>query len=402
MAVSLSTISAIAGRKGNQYLEEQINFKSQLMGSKSIQKEKCEGVVRVINVQAGGLGSVSITTGGATYPTAESNDPVQLLVRPVNFIGHVSLPFDAAELVNGKAESIKLVRNHFELLGENLGQNLGRALLDGYLAGNEADATISGTSTATVSVSDITGFRINQIVDFYDTAVSAKQHTARVDSVTRDGDGTGSIGLSEVKNGSGTLLTSGTISEGDGIWVQGWNAPAAGFRFTSLADACGSDDLYGTTVSNRDWSGTSQAAGGALSNELMREVCDTIGARSGSDPTHTVMHRVAFQDYEQLNVSNRRYLEGDKLDAFGKNHLMAEFRGRPVVVDDNCPARQVFFLNDKAFKLGVWREFAPLGNGNEAEISQTAYSYLIKIAGMFNSLVERRNCLGRLTGVTIG
>lgn len=403
MAISLSTISAIAARKGNEYLAEQVNFKAQVLKDKALDKETVSGQVRIVNVQAGGLGSVAILTGGASYPTAESKEATQLMVRPVSFVGHVSIPYDAAELVSGKNDSVKLVRNQFELVGRNLGQNLGRAIFDGYLGGNEANATISGSSTATVSVSDITGFRVGQIVDFYNTAADTKSHTARVGSITRDGDGTGSIAFTEFKNGSGVAETSGTVAEGDGLWIQGFLSPSAGFRFTSLANIVGSSDLYGTAVSNSDWAGTDTNLAGALSLEAMRELCDDVGAKSGEDPTHVFMHRLTFQDYEQLHVSNRRYNQGDPMDAFGKNALKPEFRGTPVIVDDNCPAKSVFFFNSDAVKLGVWREFAPMNNGKDmAEISQTSYSYLMKVSGMYNLCVDRRNAIGRLRGITIG
>jgi hypothetical protein len=400
MAVSLSTIAAIAARKGNEYLSEQVNFKSQILAKKGLEKEKCEGQVRVVNVQAGGLGSTALLAGGATYPTAESHEATQLLVKPASFVGHVSIPFDSAELVSGKADSVKLVRNQFELVGKNLGQQLGRAIFDGKLGMVEATATITAQA-ATVSVNDITGFRVNQIVDIYQSDNSTKVGSGRVSSVTRDGDGTGSVALTGLINGSGSALT-GSITISGNCWLQGFLSLTTGQRFTSLADAVGSGDLYGTTVSASDWSGTDTAAGGALSLAGMREVCDDVASRSGEEPTHTVMHRLAFQDYEDLHTSNRRYLEG-KMDAFGKNDLAPEFRGRPVVVDDNCPAKSVFFINSDAVKLGVWREFAPMTNGKDmAEVSQSTYSYLMKVAGMFNLVVERRNALGRLNTITIG
>lgn len=401
MAVTLSTISAIAARKGNDYLSEQINFKAQILAKKGLQKEKCEGAVRNINVQAGGLGSVALIAGGATYPTAESKEATQLVAKPASFVGHVSIPFDAAELVSGKADSIKLVRNQFELVGKNLGQNLGRVIFDGYLGACESAATITAQA-ATASVSDITGFRVGQIVDIYATGGSSKVGSGRVDSVTRDGDGTGSVALTGLVDGSGSALT-GTIAAARGFWVQGFQALSSGLKFHSLADAVGSADLYGTAVSSSDWSGTDTAAGGALSLELMRELSDDIAAKSGDDPTHVAMHRLAFQDYEQLHVSNRRYQEGEVMDAFGKNALGPEFRGKPVIVDDNCPGRDVFFINDQAVKLGMWREFAPMVNGKDmAEVSQTTFSYLLKVVGMSQLIVERRNAVGRLKAVTIG
>jgi hypothetical protein len=36
-----------------------------------------------------------------------------------------------------------------------------------------------------------------------------------------------------------------------------------------------------------------------------------------------------------------------------------------------------------------------------AEVSQTNYSYLMKVAGMFNMVVDRRNSLGRLKAITV-
>lgn len=405
MAVTLASITAVADRDGNKIVTDQVNLASQVIGDGVFKKDmSCEGSVKVINVLANGLGSVGTLTGGATYFTAESNSPTQLLARPVSLMGHVSLPIDAAKLVSGKKDSIDLIKRHFQMLGDNLGHEIGVLSIDGYLGAVEANATISGTSTATLSVNRAAGFRVGQRVDIYNAAASSKTHNARITAVVPDGDGTVTLSLAEVKDSSAVLETSGTISASDGVWRQGALTPAAGSRFTSLADACGSADLYATTVSDSDWSGNSTNVAGSLSLEAMREMWFKILARSNKQPTDVIMSPEAFQDYEQLHVSNRRYIEGDKMDAFGKNALKPVFSGTPICVDVNCPDSKVFFHNRDVFKIGVWDDFGGLGGQGDSgiDVSQTAYSYLIKQSGMFNGLVYQRNALGVLTGVTLG
>lgn len=425
MALALSTIQAIAARKGNEYLQQQINLKAQILGSKALEKQKVDGAVRIINVQASGLDSVAILQGGDAYPglsggstgAGSGNQATQLVARPANFVGLVRIPFDSAEVVTGKADSINLVKNQFELIGRNLGQQIGRSIFSPIVAvalTAQMPATVAAGASGTLTgILDCRGFRVGQVYDMWATSAvtsgiptlsgSAAVTQIKVTSVTFSSASSGAGDVAFTNVGS---AATGTAAD-RAFTLRGSLDSSAAEYFTSLSSAVGSGNLYGTAVSGADWSGNDFGTLGstALTPGAMREVVDTIQARSGENLRCVVMSPLAFTEYELAcmagGASNagggtRFFGAGDKLDPFGKNGDGPMFMGKPIIVDDNCPTREVYFIGENAVELGEWREVAPLVKDRMAEVSQTAYEYQIKCAGMANLVVKKRAALGRL------
>ena len=401
MGITLAAMALIAARDGNDAVKDQVNLKSQVRAQKALSEEKVSGV-RVIQANNAALGSSAIVVGGGTYPTDENAAPTPLYVSPVSFLAHASIPIDSAEMVNGKGDAINLVTQNMRNASATAAHDMGRAIFDGYLGAVEVTTSISAGAIASLPVNQASGLRQNKIVDLYQTNGSTKVGTGRVGAVTRDGDGTCHVAVSELKDTSGATLT-GSLAAGTGLWIQGFLTPAAAQQFCSLSSAVGSADLYGTNVASADWTGVDKTLGDVISLGALRGLCDDIASRNGSDPDVFFMGRAVFQDWEQLQATNIRYAQGDTLDPLGKNGVRPMFRDKPIVVDDNCPDSQVFAVVKDAYLLGLKRELSTLGNTGAGgpEVSQTKLSYLIKIFGMMNGIVDHRNGVGRLKSVTI-
>jgi hypothetical protein len=447
MTLALSTIQNVAVLRGNEYLNKQVALKAQLIASGALVKEDVKDGRRVINVTSGGLDSVGVIDGGAAFPgsslsaavsassLSQGSQPYQLTALPANFVGVVRIPYDAAEVINGKGAQVSLIKENFDLVGKNLGMQLGRAvfspvfcyvtqaqltaatLTNPSASGLAASATWAASQVMSVTLDDVRGFREGQVVDvFSDTtsgsgvplALSARLGQALVGAITFTSASScaGTISL--------TALSAIVNSAGLGLvfTIPGLlSATNASEKFTSLSSASGSAALYGSSDTIPSWSGNQSGDfSTALTSGRMREMMDSIGARSGEDVRFIAMSRMGFTDYE-LSVMNgafnssgvqtaagggvRMYSEGDSLDPFGKNAARPTFAGKQIVVDDNCPSREVYMVGENAAKLGVWREIKPL-TGQTAEMSQLFFEYQIKCGGMYNQLILKRNAIARL------
>lgn len=442
MALTLSTIVNIAAMRGNEYLNKQVALKAQLIASGALVKEEVKDGRRVINIASGGLDSVGVIDGGAAYPgsslasavastsLSQGSQPVQLTSTPANFVGVVRIPYDSAEVVNGKGAQVALIKEQFDLVGKNLGMQLGRAVFSPVLCNittaqlaAATPAIATGWSVASVaSLDDVRGFREGQLVDvFADTASGSSAPTGlRLGQAV-----VGAITFTSASSCAGTVSLTPlaaiafTAANGLVFALPGLLSATDTFaseKFVSLSAASGpvTSGLYGSgslasTVPS--WGGNQSGDfSTALTSGRMREMMDSISARSGEDVRFVAMSRMGFTDYE-LSVMNgafnssgvqtaagggvRMYSEGENLDPFGKNSVRPTFAGKQIVVDDNCPSREIYMVGENAVKLGVWREIKPL-TGQTAELSQLFYEYQIKCSGMYQNLILKRNAIARL------
>lgn len=403
MALTLTSISALLARKGNDYINEQLNFVNKFMAMDGLPKKNYAGVSPIVQVRAGGMSSTGIIVSDQFYDTPDVQDAATLRVAPVSFAGIATIGEDIVEMLTAKQDSINIVKDQVGVVTKNILLDLGRSQLDGYGGGVVTAAAISGTSTATLTLQDVNFPKPKKLYEVYSQDKSTKLFSFIVTQIaSRDGLGGCTVLVNSVRNGAGALLTSGTFTLGAGIWVKGYLTPSAANRFVSLADACGSGDIYGQNVPNADWSGTETFAGGPLNLEMLRELDDDASQRSGLPMDVTTMGRLVFQDYEQLHISGRRYVEGDTMDAFGNNATHPEFRGKPIIVDDNCPARSVFMHSKMAGELCEFKKLSPINrNGKDVEDSQVQYSVIIKYSGMWNQRITQRNAFARLRDVVI-
>lgn len=400
MAVTIAALKQIMARKGNKIINDQVNLASPLV--EKMPKEKCSGFVKSINVQAGAVATQRIA-GGGTYNEsasgssigANTSDVTQILATPVDRSARMQIPLPAAEEVTGKADSFNLVKNQLSVAASSLGQHLGADVIDDGAATITASGTDPNGSAFSLTVDNIARFRVGGVYELYDDSASAVAvNDLKVTSITDNGDGTGVI--------AGT--TSDTLTVQDGYDTLNSLGATAVSGSVSLSDLCGSSTVYGTAVSGADWSGTDSALSGALSATALRQLFSDIRRRSGKYPDHVVISVAQFEEYQDLfagAAGGRRFMEAS-FDPYGKDHMAPTFMGAKIVVDDNCPDGKVYAFHSAHTKLGVWRDFGPrMGEAGGAEVSQTAHELLLTLVGRHQLLCDKRNSVGRRTGVTL-
>lgn len=397
MSLTLDGVKYFAPRQGNQKVNDAVNKASPFV--QKLEVEKLDGV-RNINISPGVLNSAVTITASDTYPTADTSTLTQAIAKPVSRFVHAKVPVDLAEMCSSEKDAITLLKKAFGDAGNSLAVMHERGCLDGYLAGVEVSASISAQA-ATISVNDCHGLVSGTTFDIYNAAANSKIGSGIVGAITRDGDGTGSFAASSLVDGSGVALTSGIVA-GVGLWLAGWLTPVAANRFVSLSDACGSADIYGTTVSGSDWSGFERDLGAALGTDDIDELLDSVAQRGGHEPDMLVCARPVAQDINELNKGQVQFRVGDKLDPVGNNRMNQVYAGINVVKSDRCPGTQLFALSGEGYKLGVKRGFSSLGSQKDgAIVSETTFDYKIKILGMHQGIVDTRNAVGRLKHISI-
>ena len=92
----------------------------------------------------------------------------------------------------------------------------------------------------------------------------------------------------------------------------------------------------------------------------------------GSDkPTLIVTSQIAFDAYEECLTAQKRFGASDKsLADAGFSNLL--YRGTPVVVDDECPAGKMFFINEKYVQFRHHRKRNFSFEGFQKPINQDA------------------------------
>lgn len=147
---------------------------------------------------------------------------------------------------------------------------------------------------------------------------------------------------------------------------------------------------------NTYWRNTWLAEGGALDLASMRNVFNSA-SRGNAKPDLIITTQDVYEDYEALVLANNDITRTNvKLGDAGFQNL--EFKGVPMVFDEDCPTGVMFFLNSQFLKFvaGKGRFFknTPFQKpeNQDAKVSQ------VLLYG--NLLTMNRARLGRLDGIT--
>jgi hypothetical protein len=140
---------------------------------------------------------------------------------------------------------------------------------------------------------------------------------------------------------------------------------------------------------------------GSGDNSIQREMREMYGKCSvGSDqPTLIITDQINFDCYEESLSGQKRF--GPSSSALADAGFQAlKYRGADVVVDDKCPAGEMYFLNEKyiGFRHHSKRNFA--FEGFQKPVNQDAR--IAKILWLGALTVSNPSMLGRISGLATG
>jgi hypothetical protein len=420
MAITVSDISALVARFGNEIVHEQSNQAAPLR--QHFKEHKEGGRVGIVNPKEGEVSSVGWLADSGTLPEKRNVTPVQFTYLPKFLYGKLGIPRGAATLATGEGEGINLVKEELESLGASLGRQLERAILGSTIetltAATEAelDAAISLGGQSTMTTSNPEAYRVGMIVERRSSGAGALEELMRVAKVEYSpGSATATItfdrssGITQTNAGNltqtgyGYASTAGTASAtGDVLYPLGGYDDAC----VSLYDVA-NGTCYGTDAAVPGWTGNYKDISGSLTRGDMRDMSTTIKRRAGKGWDKIFMNSLNLQRYEEFMLDARRFVTG-KMDAVGG--VKSEFEGKDIVVSENVASSKIHFVSTDDAKIHCFKDFVDDMDGGpapasasglaHAQVDASTFDYFHERWGAFNLRVTKRNAHGLIDGIT--
>lgn len=206
-----------------------------------------------------------------------------------------------------------------------------------------------------------------------------------------------------------TLTTAATTSTTDYIFLTGnggsGNSQKETTGLQSIIDSTGA--LFNVDPATYPvWSSTENGNGGtnrALSENLMESVYDSIRIASGRDPNLIICHHGVRRAYVALMQSQKRFVNTVQLKGgYGSGlEFVAGGGSIPVVVDRDCPANSMFFINTKHLTeyIGSDWEFIDK-DGSVLHWLGTTDSYSFVLRKELELACDARSPHGKLVDIT--
>jgi hypothetical protein len=442
--ISASDIVDFAAREGNKKIEEQVNMKARLFSA--LDKQKMTGKRAIINIVAGGLSSTSQVEDFGALPTEAASTPDQGFVDAVAYVSRLGLGRIALATLSGVDDSADLLDTQIGLAASDMARQVGRAVYGSTLAiptasTNTVRQAVAGeVVTMTVTLAGgLSDFREGEAYVFEAAAVTTGSFpvlctnvaitSASVATVTFVGGPTGVPGYQTTTFADNLMVSCGgaageaagvigDIAVGDRFFLLGSRVkPTAGSAATglvtrgaanaslvSLDTIFASGSLHGLASGVLGWTGISFAAALPTAQTFM-QASQIMQARSGDPATHLVLNNVAAAAYASAQVSSgsfltslttqpRRNVDG-KLDQLGKgadSESGISMFGRPIIIDNNCPASQSFLINKDYLKVGEWQKMqAEDEGGSPLLLSRTTFSKEVQYSCIYNLICKKRN-----------
>ena len=411
MAFSYSALTNLLAEDGRDDLIDQIDNETTIVdwkmpegGKKNPTKVFAKMVrpeeVGRVQIDNSGMTNVAYQVDGATR-----NAAVQLTYASGNYgfsiiTGDLEFPAGILQVARG-GNGIDLYMEAMGKAARQLARTSERAVIDHSLAAVEGTESIG--SNVVVEIDDISGFRTGGgLVDIYaSNGTTVKQLNAVTGALVDDGDGTGSIVI--------TNLTANLVA-GDLMYLAasaGGATPAGSVRNVNIRDIMNSSvALYSNLAVSDQPAGTLDSTTTAWGNAAGKRMIQRIFAQCSQSPDVILAHPYQVQKiYESQNPS-LRFAPGDTLDTYGPN---MKFDGCTVIQSNSAKPKSAMFLNTKEHvtKMHVFWEPQPQTDGGKnggwsresLQLSQVNFSWKLFLSMGFNLRVPRRNAHGMFTNL---
>lgn len=442
-AVTTGVLSGLVKQFSAGRFESTINNEAPLIGSGVLQKREASGEELIKEVYVGGHSATAFTNDGGLRPKGAALVPVKARQMPTYITSTLTMGKGAAIAKLDEDRVVEMFDSNLQAVAEDCARHLNRAIYGGSNAPQAGtvwnQTAINGT--ATVNFLDVSMFKPGAAYDWRDST-NSKDWVVRCTAVTPAAVGANSANVAgsasfindvpDMTTGAPVALTSVTIAVGDLFRLRGTGstvtafggAQGTGAAMVSIDDIAGSG-ATSTTIhglapaSVAGWVGQTSALSGPYTQEAALAFFMRGHQYSGHQFTDIIMApqcaaaHAASAGYQgavfgvgslSISAATPRNL-GNSMDKFG---AMADgyesglrLSGKNILVDPNAPATTVIFHNRDKLKLAVWQEMEPEDeDGNSNFISRTNVNMEAYITGAMNLFVEKRQCIGTLTGIT--
>lgn len=453
--LTASDIVAFAAREGNKMIEAQVNMKARLFAA--LDKQQMKGKRAVINVVNGGLSSTAQVLDYGALPSEAANVPAQGFVDAVGYVSRLGLGRIALETLAGVDDSADLLDLQLQIAADDMARQIGRAVFGSQLASPQLNSTVSDGGFTQGAWSAVSGdqtsvtirftgglgdFREGEAYIWEPNAVNTTAFHVLCDDVSIAADnkvdvkfiaGVGGVpgyntgayatavatnnngGTGYIKTGDKFYLRGSRVTSAAGTGITRGNSNASPVSLQDITDS--SSSLHTLPANNRGWTGITFSSAGSPTPELFLGKSKLLQARAGVAPTHLVLGSLASAAYGAAQITAgamgfgsssltqpRRSVDG-KLDRYGKDADMESglaMFGRPVLVDDNCPATNAYLINKDYLKVGEWKKIsAEDEGGSPLLLSRSTFSKEVQFSCIYNLVCRKRNAHARLTDLLI-
>lgn len=435
--VTISSISGVLAEFGPEKFVNTVNTTSALIGSGALEKVPQDGEEIVVPADVGESPSTTYAFDFGTRPVGQTTTPVKARYVPSIVTSRLSLGKMSSLAKMADKQLSEMLDFKLDALAKSAARHVGRGLYGGQVV-PAAVATWSGTaadSTVTMSFLDVSIFREGAAYDFVDTSASLS-YVIRCLNVTPTAVSPNSANVAGTVTFINDVINPATnavvalgataVAVDDVLALRGTfagfggsNAVVSGKRLNNFDDVAGSGatSAFGgiAPASLPGWQGQTLALAAAYSHEAMLQFGSRLLQRSGEMFTHAIMnplvaaaHRIQAGSFgavygltAQPTAQRPMNLQASS-DKYGRDSGL-QLQGRPVLVDENCPATVVVFHNKDHFKLGVWQEMEPetlTENGGIVWTNPTTLSIDSHFTGAMQAYTGKRSAIGMVTGLT--
>lgn len=293
-------------------------------------------------------------SAGDPLPLARAQNLSKAVFPMKKMVSRVEIQGEAWRATEGAGlkSFINLIREETNDALEGHAKEL-NAILYGDGTGLLAAATTgvtSGTGNATFTVNDIRRWGVGMLVDVEDASATVLATDQSVTDVDRSA---GQVTIN--RTGPGYAITTGGAGVGSNFYRAGSKNKELMGLSGIVDDATLLASLQGITVSGNSWwkasrlgnSGTARA----LTLDLMEQSYNASMQQNNTAPDAIFMDFTQKRKYEQLLVSDKRYVQERDLPTLDGGYGKLSYNNVPMNFDTDCVAGTVFFLQTKYLKM---------------------------------------------------
>ncbi len=335
-------------------------------------------------VRAGVKGGIAAGTETGDLPTAKANEYVNFTANLKNLYGTIEITDKAIRAsANSEGAFVNLLNDEMQALIKSAKYNFSRML---FGDGTGKIATCTTASGNVVTLDNVKGLDEGMYVDFYNGTirVHADKKILAVDRENKK------ITI------EGVSWTASTLASGTFIVASGTSLNC---ELTGLGAIFSDNALYGVARTQGLMKPYKKESVGDISEAVIQKAIDAIEENGGGKVNLILCSRGVRRAIIEHCREKQIVLSTTTI---GEDTAVMTFNGIPLVVDDFCPAGQMYLLNTDQFKLCQLCDWQWMEGEDGKILKQVAGKpiYTATLVKYAELLCEKPCGQGMLSGIT--
>lgn len=272
--------------------------------------------------------------------------------------------------------------------------------IQAFGTGNAVIATVTtGANSTTQAIDTTIWFQGGETVDFYDSTLTTYRGSASVSVVSLSRSAL-TITLSAAVNSTTGDVIVRASSDSTSAAPNNDKGQAINGLGNIIAGTGALHGLNPVTAGQTFWASTSVAAAGAVvGDNLLRQLCDSIGFESGKDDDNILITTRGIRNrYANTLTALKRFNDAQSVTLRGGFKAIL-FDDRPMVIDDHCQVGTVYAMKASDMmwiQMSDWEWMEE--DGKSLKWESRLDRYIAVLFKYCNLGTFRRNAHGKITG----